>query len=72
MLGYRPEPVKKKGRKIEIDPVTAPVVQRIFADYANGMPLQVIMDELNAQGIRTVHGKNLGCVKPQCPKTAIA
>ena len=56
-LGYKPEEGKKASKKILIDPDTAPVVQRIFADYAGGKPLQVIMNELNADGLLTVKGK---------------
>ncbi|MER1992803.1 MAG: recombinase family protein [Eubacteriales bacterium] len=33
------------------DPNTAPIVPRIFYDYANGKPLKEIADELNSQGI---------------------
>lgn len=57
MLGYRPEEGKKANKKILIDPDTAPIVQRIFADYAAGKRLQVIVNELNEQGLRTIHGK---------------
>lgn len=57
MLGYRPEEGKKANKKILIDPDTAPIVQRIFADYAAGKQMQVIANELNKQGFRTVHGK---------------
>ncbi len=39
------------------DPATAPIVQRIFTDYANGRPMQDIANELNEAGIRTVLGK---------------
>lgn len=39
------------------DPATAPIVQRIFTDYANGRPMQDIANELNNAGIRTVLGK---------------
>lgn len=39
------------------DPSTAPIVQRIFTDYANGRPMQDIANELNEAGIRTVLGK---------------
>lgn len=39
------------------DPATAPIVQRIFTDYANGKPMQDICNELNDAGIRTVLGK---------------
>lgn len=57
MLGYKPEAGKKANRKIIVDPDTAPIVQRIFTDYAAGKQLQVIANELNAQGLRTVQGK---------------
>ncbi len=58
-LGYKPEEGKKASKKILIDPDTAPVVQRIFADYAGGKPLQVIMNELNDDGLRSVKGKKI-------------
>lgn len=38
------------------DEATAPVVQRIFKQYADGKPLKKIMNELNEQGIKTIHG----------------
>ncbi len=47
MLGYRPEEGKKANRKILVDPDTAPIVQRIFTDYAAGKQLQAIANELN-------------------------
>ena len=56
-LGYKPEEGKKASKKILIDPDTAPVVQRIFADYAGGKPLQAIMNELNDDGLLSVRGK---------------
>ena len=54
ILGYKPEEGKKAGKRIEIDPKTAPIVQRIFADYASGKPLKTIVTELNEQGLRSV------------------
>ena len=45
-----------KDQPYAIDPKTAPVVQRIFHDYADGKPMKQIADELNAQGIRTSWG----------------
>ena len=57
MLGYKPEEGKKANKKILIDPDTAPIVQRIFAEYAAGKQLQIIANELNEQGFRTVLGK---------------
>ena len=55
-LGYKPEEGKKRNKAILVDPDTAPVVQRIFADYESGKPLTVIMNELNNQGLRSVRG----------------
>ena len=52
IFGYK---VGKDKKYIE-DPNTAPIVPRIFYDYANGKPLKEIADELNSQGIRTVNG----------------
>jgi len=52
MLGYTVD----KSKHYIIDPATAPIVQRIFADYAAGKRLTVIVDELNDQGIRTNRG----------------
>ena len=55
VLGYR----KSEDGRYEIDPVTAPVVQRIFAQYADGKAMTEIIDELTAQGIRSVKGNKL-------------
>lgn len=38
----------------------APFIQMMFADYASGKPMQEICDKLNAQGLRTVRGKEFG------------
>lgn len=43
-------------RKYEIDGSTAPIVKRIFNDYANGKPMQDIANELNDQGLRSSTG----------------
>lgn len=40
------------------DPATAPIVPRIFNDYASGKQLKTIADELNSQGIKTVKGND--------------
>ncbi|WP_200895849.1 recombinase family protein, partial [Corynebacterium argentoratense] len=37
-------------------PETAPIVTQIFHDYAAGVSMQKICDQLNAQGIRTTRG----------------
>ena len=38
------------------DPETAPIVTQIFHDYASGVSMQKICDQLNAQGMRTTRG----------------
>lgn len=53
IFGYKTGPDKK----YTIDHITAPVVQRIFNDYANGIPMVEIAKKLNSQGLRTVKGK---------------
>lgn len=52
LLGYGVD----KDKHYIVDPATAPVVQRIFADYAAGKRIKDIIDELNSQGIRTIRG----------------
>lgn len=40
------------------DPATRGIVEGIFSDYAGGMSLKEIADDLNRRGIRNVSGKN--------------
>ena len=54
MLGYG----VGDDKKYIIDPETAPVVQKIFTDYASGKPIKKIVKELNKQGVKTMLGKN--------------
>lgn len=54
IFGYETGPDKK----YIINPDTAPVVQRIFHDYANGAPMKQIVNTLNSQGIKTVNNGN--------------
>lgn len=51
-LGLRTGP---DGR-FEIDPATAPVVRRIFEEYAAGEKAKDIYNRLNAEGYRTIKG----------------
>lgn len=51
MLGYK----GSKKQPYTIDTDTAPIVNKIFEDYANGKPLQVIADELNNSGFKSVY-----------------
>lgn len=53
ILGYKGQ----KNQRYEIDPDTAPIVQRIFRDYAEGKPMKVIAEELNMAGYKTVRDK---------------
>lgn len=50
-LGY-----KLVNHQLEVDPLTAPVVQEIFERYANGDKLADIMRSLNERGIKTARG----------------
>lgn len=52
VLGLRKGP---DGR-FEIDPATAPVVRRIFEEYAAGEKAKDIINRLNEEGYRTVKG----------------
>ena len=54
IIGYKAGPDKK----YIADPDTAPIVQRIFRDYANGKTLSNIVKELNAEGIKTIQGND--------------
>ena len=42
-LGYKGE----RNKRYEVDPATAPVVKKIYREYADGVPMQKIADELN-------------------------
>ncbi|MFV0381433.1 MAG: recombinase family protein [Breznakia sp.] len=48
------------NKKYVIDGNAAPFVQMMFADYAAGKPMQEICNKHNAQGVRTVRGKEFG------------
>ena len=59
VLGYTTEPAPEFGKhrkRYIVDPNTAPIVRKIFDDYANGKPMKEIVDELNAQGFKTSTG----------------
>lgn len=53
VLGYVPD----ESKHYIIDEATAPIVRRIFDDYANGKPLAEIRDKLNNQGLTSALGK---------------
>lgn len=50
-LGY-----KIVDRRLELDSETLPIIRRIFAEYADGKPVNRIATELNAEGL-TVNGR---------------
>lgn len=52
ILGYK----GKANQKYEIDEDTAVIVQKIFNNYSSGKSLQVIANELNNAGYRTIRG----------------
>lgn len=47
---------KGADKRFEIDPATAPVVRRIFNEYAAGRSALDIYTDLNAEGFRTSYG----------------
>lgn len=53
VLGY----IGKVNQKYEIDENTAPIVYRIFSEYAKGVPMQKICNALNGEGLKTNTGK---------------
>ncbi len=53
MYGYT---VDEKKHYIP-NPMTAPIVQEIYRDYANGKPMQQIVNDLNGRGLRTIKDK---------------
>ena len=50
-LGY-----KSEGKRLQIDPLTAPLVQEAFRRYADGDTVAAICDDFNARGYRTAKG----------------
>ena len=53
ILGYK----KGADGRYEIDPATAPIVQRIFREFTSGVNRQQIIDGLNADNLKTARGK---------------
>lgn len=53
LLGYK----KGEDKKYVINSDEAPIVKRIFDDYASGKPLAEISKELNQQGVTTALGR---------------
>lgn len=58
--GYKVVPAMdgdKPRKKYAIDEETAPIVRRMFEDFANGLPPAYILDWLRREGIKTRRGK---------------
>lgn len=53
IFGY----IGEQDHRYRIDPVTGPIVVRIFRDYIDGKSMQTIANELNEEGYQTVRGK---------------
>jgi len=53
-LGYT---LNKQTQKLEVDPITAPVVVEIFTRYAEGETVRAIVESLNERGLRTRKNK---------------
>lgn len=45
-------------KKYQVNPINAPIVQRIFIKYLNGVGCRAIANELNDLGIKTTRGNN--------------
>ena len=52
VFGYTGKP----DQKYQVNTDTAPIVRRIFKDYAEGVPMQKICNTLNDAGLRTARG----------------
>ena len=55
--GYR-KLASETGVNREPDPITAPIVCRIFDEFASGMSAEAIIDRLNAEGIPSPQGSD--------------
>ena len=55
LIGYKGKP----DHPDEIDPDTAPIVKQIYKDYADGKPMMQICRDLDAQGIKSIHGNTM-------------
>ena len=53
-LGYT---LNKQTQRLEVDPITAPVVVEIFTRYAEGETVRAIVEDLNGRGLRTRRNK---------------
>lgn len=52
-LGYQ---LNNETKKLEINPITAPLVSEIFRRYANGETIREIVEDINKRGLRTSRG----------------
>ncbi len=54
------DPKRKRRTALDIDPVTAPIVQRIFRELASGKSARSIARTLNAEGVPTTRNASRG------------
>lgn len=54
-IGY----IVDENQYIQIDPTTAPVVLDAFQHYADGATMKDIVNEMNMNGIRSIHGAKM-------------
>lgn len=52
-LGYM---LDRDTQKLEIDPVTAPIIEEVFKRYADGDSIKQLRDDLNQRGLKTKNG----------------
>ena len=57
LLGYGKKGEGRHNMYYVIDPDTAPIVQRIFADYVDGKSMSQIAEQLNKEGRRSVRNR---------------
>ncbi len=56
--GLPPFGYKVIDKKVMIDEDKAPIIKKIFEDYASGVGKKEIIDELNSKGFRSARGRN--------------
>ena len=59
--GYKTVPADDNGKprkRYDIDEETAPIIKKVFKDFADGVPPSIILDYLRQDNIKTDRGKN--------------
>ncbi|MDR2513775.1 MAG: recombinase family protein [Christensenellaceae bacterium] len=55
--GIPPFGFKVVDKKLVADEATAPIIKWVFEQYASGVPKKLIMDTLNARGVKNYYGR---------------